>query len=361
MAWPPFVATAASQRASAAQPAAGLGGLTGLLHLRDDLGLLLEAARLQDVLVGGSARRPRCAGARLGRTGCPRTCRAWLVRHHDGVLANVRSFTMVPSGVGWFTVICSVVFIRRSVVMYSRRCSVVLLHEGPARCARDEVRAVHVVHDLGEVRLPALLVRLHALGRHVLARETPHVVDTPEIDLMCSSALYDTRSSPQRGSGSAGFSRWLMSSSSTTRAGLAPRCSSSAVDMLVSALRFTFQPELAEVFTTCSSWLETLFSSSCGPSRFSHEPTVRPRRKYGKYGHDREVLVRAPVVVQHTLSAMTVQRMRWISFFVVGGCGLGPGAGRCALRPSRWARRACRRSPDRRSAAPCRASSTGAR
>jgi hypothetical protein len=64
----------------------------------------------------------------------------------------------------------------------------------------------------------------------------------------------------------------------------APRCSSSSVDMLARVPVLIFQPELAVVFTTCSSWLEVLFRSSCGPIRFSTRPMVLPCRKYGKYG-----------------------------------------------------------------------------
>ena len=153
---------------------------------------------------------------------------------------------------------------------------------------------------------------------------------------MCSSALYDTRSRPVGVWLGWIFSMLLMSSSSTTRPDCAPRCSSSAVDMLVSALRFTFQPELAEVFTTCSSWLDTLFNSSCGPSRFSTSPRVRPRRKYGKYGTTVKCLYGLQSSCRTTLSAMTVQRMRWISFFVVASWGL---PARC------WAMRSSSQSP----------------
>jgi hypothetical protein len=54
--------------------------------------------------------------------------------------------------------------------------------------------------------------------------------------------------------------------------------------MFLSAFCLIFQPLFAVVLMTCSSWLEALFSSSCGPSRFSTMPIVRPWRKYGKYG-----------------------------------------------------------------------------
>ena len=73
--------------------------------------------------------------------------------------------------------------------------------------------------------------------------------------------------------------------------------------MFVSAPLFTFQPLFAVVFTTCSSWLETLFSSSCGSSRFSTRPSVRPWRKYGKYGTTVRCLYGLQSSCSSTLSA----------------------------------------------------------
>ena len=62
----------------------------------------------------------------------------------------------------------------------------------------------------------------------------------------------------------------------------APCSSKSSTCILVREPLSTIQPLLAVVLTMCSSWLDILFSCSCGDNKLRTIPNGRPLRKYAK-------------------------------------------------------------------------------